>query len=138
MASCASHSHHFEAAPVCAHDVVNYLPHHFVLYHPTPLLHVPVPPELTEVEEEFHQPELHQQVRNFMAARIYLPPYVLILTMNESDISCSNITPSAQLPFVTIVLLYQNVVLPRLEIGDETTLLGDMRGGFLRLSFPPF
>ena len=71
MASCASHSHHFEAAPVCAHDVVNYLPHHFVLYHPTPRLHVTVPPELTEVEEEFHQPELHQQVRNFMAARIW-------------------------------------------------------------------
>ena len=31
---------------------------------------MPVPPALTEVEEELHQPELHQKVRNFLAARI--------------------------------------------------------------------
>ena len=45
-------------------------PHFSALSLTHPRLHVPVPPEIPEVSEEVHQPELHHQVSNLLAAQV--------------------------------------------------------------------
>ena len=62
--------HHFEVAPVCNKDLVNYFPHQSALYQLRPHCHVLVLPSLLEVEEEVHQTEPHQQVSNLLAERV--------------------------------------------------------------------
>ena len=62
-------SHHFEAEPVCPQDVVNYFLHNYSLSYQKSRIHVPEPPAIPEVVEEFHQPELHQHVRDLVTAQ---------------------------------------------------------------------
>ena len=63
----APYSQKFEAAPVYPQDVVTSCPHCSYLYYPRQRLNLPVPPALFELEEEFHQPKIHQQVSNLLA-----------------------------------------------------------------------
>ena len=56
--------------PVQPQDVVATYPHRSALSHPRPCCHVPVPPALIEVLEDFHQPELRQKVRDLLDMRV--------------------------------------------------------------------
>ena len=67
--------------PVCTHDIFTSCLHHSALSHPIPHIHVLVPPDLPEVEEEANQNKLHEKVSDLMAAR------VLVLDNFEAEVS---------------------------------------------------
>ena len=62
------YSHHFEEAPVCPQDVVTSCPHQYAFSHLIPRLHFQELPVIPEVVEEYHQPELHQQIIDLLTA----------------------------------------------------------------------
>ena len=66
----ASYSRYFNASPFSPQDLFTTFPHLSDLPHPLPHLHVPVPPALLEVAEDFHHPKLHQKVSDLLAARV--------------------------------------------------------------------
>ena len=64
------HYHHFEEVLSCPQDLVTSCPQKSDLLHLRPRLQPAEPSGLLEITKEVHQPELHHQSIDLMAARV--------------------------------------------------------------------
>ena len=65
-----SNTHHLKESLVCIQDVVATRPQQSNLLDLGPNIQVSEPQALEEATEEDHYPKLHQQISNFMTARV--------------------------------------------------------------------